>query len=454
VSKIRLFSSASFRLTALYLILFTLSAVAVDGFIYIFILHSQERAFAQRIDEETEALVDLDNKQGRARLAANIEARSATGGSLAYGLFSANGERQAGRMPVMGAPGGRLRLGWTEGLEADDAAEKLEQPDMVRMLTTQLADGSLLVVGDERTAVDAVMHAITSAFVWSLGVALALGVVGGLWLSRYFLKRIEVIRTTAQGVIEGDWRRRIPESILDDDLAALAKTFNRLFERIEKLLLAQKHVGSDIAHDLRRPLTTVLRELERARGGREESLERAVAGIEQVLQTFDALLRIGEVESGARRAAFAAIDLADVATDVVEAFRPSAEEENRTFTLQLEAPLPIRGDSALLKQALANLIDNALRHTKPGVGIEVLASRSPEGICLEVADHGQGVVTHDRANLFRRFFRADAARHSPGTGLGLALVAAIAELHDMQVAAIDNAPGLRVRLIVAAKCRP
>ena len=449
--KSRLLSSASFRLTALYLILFTLSAVAVDGFVYVFILRSQERAFAERIEEETRALVRLYDSDGRAQLAANIEARTLTGGSLAYGLYRPDGARLAGRLPTSGLRPDKLPAGWSEGPEAEEADPDHDAPDVVRTLTTRLADGSLLLVGDERSAVDAEMRAIGSAFVWALGVALALGLVGGLWLSRQFLKRIEIMRAAAQAVMKGDWRRRIPQSLVEDDLAALALTFNRLFDRIEKLLLAQKHVGSDIAHDLRRPLSKVLRELEVARereGG--DAFEPAVAGIEQVLQTFDALLRIGEVESGARRAAFAQVDLAEIAADVVEAFRPSAEEEDHALTLRVEGPLPMFGDAALLKQAIANLIDNALRHTAPGVAIEVHALRANEGVRLEVADRGAGVTGPDRAHLFRRFFRADAARRSPGTGLGLALVAAIADLHDMEVEALDNAPGLRIRMRAAA----
>ncbi len=444
MAKIRLLSSASFRLTSLYLGLFAISALAVGSFVYVFILRSQERAFAERIEEETDALARLGRTEGRARLTANIEARSVGGGSLVYGLYGSDGVRLAGRSPVTWS---KPHSGWSEGPEADEVEIEEDEPDIVRMLTTQLADGAFLVVGDERTAVDKVMHDITRAFLWALGVALALGLGGGLWLSRHFLSRLDTMRNTAHAIMDGDWRRRIPVSIFDDDLTAVARTFNRLFERIEKLLLAQKQVGSDIAHDLRRPLAKVSRDLERAKGsGDFEAIEHAAAGVEEVLQTFDALLRIGEIESGARRAAFASIDLAELTSDVVEAFRPSAEDEHRALTTRLESPLPMQGDAALLKQAIANLIDNALRHTAPGVAVDVVAKRMADGVQLEVVDRGQGVPEADRAQLFQRFFRADAARQSAGTGLGLALVAAIADLHDMEVVASDNAPGLRVIL--------
>jgi signal transduction histidine kinase len=452
VIKTRRLFSASFRLTALYLALFTVSAAVIDGVVYVLVLRSQDRAFADRIKEESSSLVRLDRNEGRARLAAGIEARSAPGAALVYGLYAPDGKRLAGRSPLVAGPNSAPRPGWSEAPEADDGEAEEARPDVVRMLTTRLDDGAFLVVGDERTDIDAVMRDITEAFAWGLGAAVALGLAGGLWLSGQFLKRLEAMRNAARAVMKGDWRRRIPASAVEDDLAALARTFNRLFDRIEKLLLSQKHVGSDIAHDLRRPLANVLRELERARERHDEAaVERAIAGVEEVLQTFEALLRIGEIESGARRAAFAELDLSDLAEDVAEAFRPSAEEEGRALICRLECPTPMRGDAALLKQAIANLIDNALRHTARGVGIEVRTGKTAEGVRLEVSDHGAGVAEPDRANLFRRFFRADAARHAPGAGLGLALVAAIADLHDMDVAAQDNAPGLRVVLQSAAR---
>ncbi len=451
--KSRRLSSASFRLTALYLALFTLSSAIVDGVVYFLVRRSQDAAFIDRVEEEADALVRLYRAQGQARLAANIEARSAPDAVLVYGLYAPDGARIAGRTPADAGAKGALRPGWSEAPELDSAQETEETaPDIVRMLTTRLDNGELLVVGDERTGVDTVLHKITAAFGWGLGAALGLGLAGGLWLSSQFLKRLEAMRTAAQAVMDGDWRRRIPASAVDDDLAALARTFNRLFDRIEKLLLAQKHAGSDIAHDLRRPLAKVLRELERAREGHDEAaVARAIAGVEEVLQTFEALLRIGEIESGARRAAFAEIDVADLAEDVAEAFRPSAEEEGRALACHVERPAVTRGDAALLRQAIANLIDNALRHTAPGVAIEVRASGTREGVRLEVADHGAGVAEQDRAQLFRRFFRADAARQSPGTGLGLALVAAIADLHDMEAVALDNSPGLRIVLQSSAR---
>ena len=225
-----------------------------------------------------------------------------------------------------------------------------------------------------------------TAFAWALGGTIALGAAGGLWLSAQFLRRIDVMRRAARGIMAGDWSRRIPLASVDDDLSALAQTFNRLFDRIETLLLANKHVSADIAH-LRKPLSHVLRRLEAARSGDggpaaiAEAIEGATAEVEGVLETFDALLRIGQIEAGARRAGFENLDLAHIARDVVDAFRPAAEEQGRALVARLDAPLPLQGDRELLTQMIANCLDNALTHTPPGVRIEVKAARGPSRVC-------------------------------------------------------------------------
>jgi signal transduction histidine kinase len=177
----------------------------------------------------------------------------------------------------------------------------------------------------------------------------------------------------------------------------------------------------------------------------------AIVEIEGVLETFNALLRIGEVEAGARRAAFRPLDLAEIAQEVVEAYQPAAEEEARILTARLDAPLPMSGDRELIVQMIANLLDNALRHTPPGAAIEVSGERTLRGVSLSIADNGPGVAADELKAIFKRFYRARSARAKPGTGLGLSLVAAIAELHGLACAALDNSPGLRVTLTSVAE---
>jgi signal transduction histidine kinase len=299
------------------------------------------------------------------------------------------------------------------------------------------------------------LRGILSAFAWAVGATIALGVAGGLWLSAQFLRRVDAMRLAAHGIMAGDWSRRIPLTPVNDDLSTLARTFNRLFDRIEKLLLANKHVSADVAHDLRKPLSHVLRRLEEARlrdgpsNAIRSALDASIAEIEGVLETFDALLRIGQIEAGARRAAFRPLDLAEIARDVVEAFQPAADEGARTLAARLDTPMPMLGDKELLTQMIANLLDNALRHTPQGVRIIVAGDHSPRGLRLTVEDNGPRVDSRDLPMIFQRFYRAEAARSSPGSGLGLSLVAAIAELHGLDCLASDSHPGLRVTLSTA-----
>ncbi len=455
MSRIRLLRTASFRLAATYLALFALSALGLGAFVYLSVRHEILANFDERIIEETGALQSAFAREGRERLAEIIAARGSSGGAFDYGLESADGKLLAGELgePVHGAAG--PHVGWTEMKEADDDEAPEEAPEIVRALVSRLSDGSILIVGDERRRSDQALRGILWAFGWAVGAMIALGIVGGLWLSAQFLRRIDAMRMTAQGIMAGDWSRRIPLAPIDDDLSALARTFNQLFNRIEKLLLANKHVSADIAHDLRKPLASMLRRLEAAQ--REDALPQAVRNaidaaiseIEGVLQTFDALLRIGQVEAGARRAAFKPIDLAEVAREVVEAFQPAADEEGKALISHLDAPLPLLGDKELLTQMVANLLDNALRHTPRGVRIDVAGARTSRGVLLFVADNGPGVAPQELKAIFQQFYRADAARASSGSELGLSLAAAIAELHGLECSASDNGPGLKITLASA-----
>ncbi len=450
--RIALLRTASFRLAALYLALFTASALALGAFVYLFVRHEILTEFDERIVEETDALKSAFADGGREKISAIIEARGSRGAGFAYGLAGPDGKPIAGDLGLPPTSSGRS--GWTETREAENEEPPESKPEIIRSLMTPLGDGSTLIVGDERRRSDAILAGVLTAFAWAVAATLALGTAGGLWLSAQFLSRIESMRQTARRLMDGDWSRRIPLTRTDDDLTALARTFNRLFDRIEKLLQANRQVSANIAHDLRKPLAGVLRRLEAARddpspGAARPAIEATIADVEGVLETFNALLRIGQVEAGARRAAFRPLDLAEVAREVVEAFAPAAEDEGMTLIARLDAPLPISGDKELLVQMIANLVDNALSHTPAGVRIEVGGERTRSGLALWVSDDGPGVAPEDMTAIFQRFYRARDADRAPGTGLGLALVAAIAELHGLDCWASDNHPGLRVTLATA-----
>ena len=453
MSRIPLLSTASFRLAALYLALFTASALALGAFVYFSVRHEILTDFDERIGEESDALKSAFADGGRDRLAAIIDARGSGGAGFAYGFIAAGGKRIAGdlRLPRSGGAGER----WIEAPESNGEEPPESKAEVIRSLITPLADGSSLLVGDERRRSDTILTGVLAAFAWAVAATLAMGTVGGLWLSAQFLSRINSMRQTARRLMDGDWSRRIPLSRTDDDLTALARTFNRLFDRIEKLLQANRQVSADIAHDLRKPLAGVLRRLEVVRdepssGAARGSIDVVIGDVEGVLETFNALLRVSQVEAGARRAAFRPLDLAELAREVAETFAPAAEDERKTLVQRLDTPLPISGDKELLVQMIANLIDNALRHTPAEVRIEVAGERTPTGIAFSVSDNGPGVTASEMTAIFHRFHRAGDPARAPGNGLGLALVAAIGDLHGLDCRASDNHPGLRVTIATAA----
>jgi signal transduction histidine kinase len=441
---VRLFRTSSFRLTAIFALAFLLSTATLGVSLYIAVGREISREFDERITEESDALQRLFSDSGVQKLAKIIDARATEIGSMEYGLFGFDGKRLAGVGALRNDAGGKPILGWTQSPEVESDEPPEGEKENVRALIVKLADGSMLLVGDERRLPDKAMAAILFAFGWASAAALALALIGGIWSSAQFLKSIANMRAAAHAIMRGDWSRRIDLSGFDDDFATLGRSFNRLFERIEKLLLANKHVSMDLAHDLRKPLARTLRRLEAAlqhgvaAKSREAAVSGAMADIEGVLDLFDALLRIGRVEAGARRSAFRPLNLAEIAREAVEAFQPSAEEGGRVLEARLEAPFALSGDRDLLMQMIANLLDNALRHTPVGTTIEVRTS--PDS--LVVADDGPGVPEKDLAAIFHRFHRGPTS--APGSGLGLSLVAAIAEMHDLECGAFDNRPGLNI----------
>lgn len=443
--RTRLFRTSSFRLAAIYLALFTVSVVILGAVVYAVVRSEVVAEIDQDIQGESAGLISEYAAHGRERLESLIALRSGIAGSFVYGLVDASGKLLAGEMT---APPGAA--GWTIVHESEGDEGGREASVAVRALVTRLDDGGALIVADEWRGARGPAHALFTAFAWALAATLVLGTIGGVLLSSQALRRIEAMRSAAQGIIAGDWRRRIPTTGANDELDHLARTFNLMFDRIESLLEAHKSVGAAVAHDLRRPLTRMAQRLETLLGReatRDETvkaIEAAIADIHGVLAIFNAILRIGQIESGGRRAGFRPVDLAAAARDVVEAFQPAAEEEGKTLVADLNAPLPLSGDRELLTQMVANLIDNALRHTPPKTRIVVASVRRGGAGRLIVSDDGPGVPEPERQRIFERFYRLDAARSTPGDGLGLSLVAAVADLHAMAYAAEDNAPGLRI----------
>jgi signal transduction histidine kinase len=435
-----MFRSTSLRLAGLYTAVFAVSVLILGAVTFFSMRHALSDQFDARIRAESGALVQEFRAEGLKGVVDAVHERDQTIGSLDYGLQAPGGQALAGRLGAMSAPPGwsvlRGRLG--------------EARENTRVFTVALPGGYRLLVGDDDEHTEALDGAVLRGFGLAFVGVIILGVAGGYALSGDVHRRLAAISGTAEAIIDGDLARRVPVRGSDDDLDRLALTFNRMLDRIAALMESLKQVSNDVAHDLRTPLTRLRQKLEAelavAPGARSPALEGALTDLDAILETFAALLRIAQIEGGARRAAFRSCDLAAIARTVTEAFAPSAEDACQTLGLVVAAPVSVDGDADLLTQMLVNLVENALRHAGPNAAITVAVARHERSATLSVTDNGPGVPEPERERLFDRFYRLEQSRSTPGSGLGLALVSAVAKLHGAEVELLDASPGLEARV--------
>jgi len=432
--------STSLRLAALYTAVFALSVVLLGVITLFSTRQALSQQFEARIRGESSALVLEYRSEGLKGVVDAVHERDGTPGSLEFGLQGPDGRTLAGRLTAT-----TTAMGWTVQRHKDG----LGRVEAIRVLTVALPDGYRLLVGDDEERIETLDGAVLRGFGLAFIGVVVLGVLGGYALSRDMHRRLAAISGTAEAIIDGDLARRVPLKGSDDDLDRLALTINRMLDRIAALMESLKQVSNDIAHDMRTPLTRLRQKLEAGLVGpqdREAALESALDDLDSILETFAALLRIAQIEGGARRAAFRPCDLAALARTVTEAFAPSAEDQHQSLTFTGQAAVTVDGDSELLTQMLVNLVENALRHAGPGARIAVRASQLGRGAVLAVADNGPGVPDGERERLFDRFYRLERSRSTPGSGLGLALVAAVARLHGAEIALMSANPGLEARV--------
>jgi signal transduction histidine kinase len=284
---------------------------------------------------------------------------------------------------------------------------------------------------------------------------LLIGVLGGLVIRRELLSRVDVINQTTYAIVEGDLSRRLPAIDGGDELEMLTHTVNRMLDQIENLVQSVRNVSNAIAHDLRTPLAELrsrLEELSLARPSPDETfneIDIAIADTDRVIAIFNALLRLAEIDSGTRRAGFVEVEVDKVASEVTEFYQPVAELKGIALTFASTGKLLTAGDPLLLAQAIGNLIENALKYAQQNGAILVEAKRRPDqALEVAVADDGPGIPDEEKPKVVERFYRSDASRGTPGVGLGLSLVAAVARLHGGSLEFFDNHPGLRVVLVL------
>ena len=441
--------SASFKLTAAYAGLFALSVGVLALVTYLTVKTELTREFQGRILAESSAL-EADFKAGgvpQVLRAISERQRGQLVDGLDFTLFDSARHHLFGTLPAVSCT-----RGWTTIVGPPDGDEPPGELERLGVYVTPLPGGLCLLVGDDWGEVENFVALILKAFGWVSLLSLTMAVAGGLFLSSEFLKRIEAMTRTAEAIIGGDIKRRVPRRGAPDDLDRLAATLNRMLDRNASLTDRLKHLSNDIAHDLRTPLGRLRRQLDAARGetlspGEYRAvIDESVAEVDDILNMFSAILRIAQIESGNRRSGFQRICLSELVAEVCETFIPVFEEEGRQLSLDVAPNLWIQGDQELVTLSLANLLENAVTHTPPDAKILVSLRAASGRVELNVADDGPGVPETERARIFQRFYRLETSRTTPGNGLGLSIVAAIAELHTAQVVADDNRPGLRVAM--------
>ena len=447
--------TTSFRLAVLFLLLFGTAATLLCGFLFL-----QTRSYlAQRADATLRVELTALDQMDRTELAQVLAAHVAMDRHLQrpFAWFDARGERIGGsaltppRFQVLAHPIGQP---FAFMLQRDGRTVHF------RGLTRALTGQQFLLVAEDMTSIRAFRDLLLRSCLWGGAATILLGLIGAAIAGAGAVRRIDGITRAVQRIVRGDLAGRLPTPGRSSDLDRLALEINFMLGEIERLMLEVKGVCDNVAHDLRTPLTRLLAGLERARrraGSMDDyavAVDEVMQGIRGLLQTFAAMLRIAEVESGARRAGFAELDLVQISTDVVEFYEPIAEQKGVVLRQLGDAAVPMRGDPSLLFEALGNLVDNALKFTPPGgqVGVRVFAGADGQGI--EVSDTGPGIPPDQREAVLRRFYRAEQSRHTPGSGLGLALVSGVAGLHNMLVRISEANPGCRIALVGPLYRRP
>jgi signal transduction histidine kinase len=459
----KLFRTTTFKLTLVYLTVFALFAAFLLGYFAWNTRRLVTEQIVATVDAEIQGLSDLYQQGGIRRLIFSIDDRGSRPGSSLYLLTTAAGEGVTGNIGSL-TTGILDKSGWTEtAYRRIDESETAEHHALVRVV--QLPGGFRLLVGRDLEERERLHSVIISAGRWSIAIVIVLGIAGGFFVTRRVLRRVDAMTGTTQRIMTGDLSGRLPIAGSNDELDRLAGNLNAMLERIEALMHGLKEVTDNVAHDLKTPLTRLRNRAEEAlRTAEDESqyraaLERTIEESDALIRTFNALLMIARAESGQARDGMDEFDAAEIARGIGELYEPLADDKG--ISLRVEAPeaAPMRGNRELISQALANLVDNAIKYAAPehaplvpgqpapynGVQPEVIVKAAGEGdrILLTVADTGPGIPEGDRPRAVERFVRLEQSRSQPGSGLGLSLANAVARLHGGELRLEDNAPGLR-----------
>jgi signal transduction histidine kinase len=463
----KLIRTTAFRLTLVYLFLFALFAASLLGYFAWNTRRLINEQITTTVNAETAEINDIYTRVGLRGLVFTVGNRALRPGSNLYLVTTPTGQAIGGNVGSL-APGVMASTGWSE-----IAYRRLDEQDVAEhralVLVTELTNGFRLLVGRDLDERRRLFGIVANAAQWSLLVVIVLGIGGGVFVSRRVLQRIDAMTGTTRRIMDGDLSGRLPVGRSGDELDRLAENLNAMLERIEALMTGLKEVSDNIAHDLKTPLTRLRNRAEEAlasSGSEAEyraALERTIEESDGLIRTFNALLMIARAESGQARGNMDDFDAAEVARGIHELYEPLAEDDGMTLRVRT-TPVPLHGNRELISQALANLVENAIKYGKPSPVVQPLdpvaaarvreilieARREGEHVLLSVTDHGPGIPESDRKHAVERFVRLEASRTLPGSGLGLSLAAAVATLHGGELRLGDSHPGLTATLVIPA----
>ncbi len=444
-------SSIAFRQALIYGALVMITMIVLLVLIYQQTVGTWQRRIDRQLDTTTQRLLQYYDRYGADALAFHINGLLGDGvdsDTEVYALLAPDGHSIAGNLavtPDVKTPTPQI---------VEHRVQRAERPSQSRLLISPLANGGTLVVGRDMRDQHELDHLIRDASLWGAAVTVLMAVGGALAFRRQLERRISAIRQTAAQIERGDLAQRVPISPQQDEFARLSRDINAMLDRIHGLMEGVRHVSNTIAHNIRTPLSRTLARLYSAQASSDPktdlppAVDFAIAEIQDLNIVFDKLLQIAEVESGTRRQMFGAVSLNAVAVNALELYDALAESKGLTLTHSLDADPTTSGDGDLLANAVANLLDNAIKYTPGGGNVHVDTRREGELVSITVRDSGCGIPAGERAKVGTRFYRLD--RSLPGWGLGLASVRAIVRLHGGNLHLEDAAPGLIARLILPA----
>lgn len=448
-SLFRFASTATFRLTLVYAATFVLSTLALFAYVYWRVSSHVLDHERSSLAGEVRLLTDIDTRSGADALQREIQARMAA-------------DPAADTLYLLRGPGDKTIAGNIVGVrrqtgQFEDEVDVFASSTQSRHTERAVFVGAILpgdrhiAVGRDIEDLSSINSGILERFLGALAFAVLLAFTGGAVISMGFLRKLETINQTAETIMEGKLSERIPVTGTRDELDQLAGNLNRMLDRIQGLMETTRQVSSDIAHDLRTPLSRLRQRLEQARdagpSASPDTLDVAVEEIDGILSTFSALLRIAQIESGARVSGFKAIDLSAVFSTIAEVYTAVAEDAGLALISVIDPDVTVTGDRELLTQMIANLVENAIRYSPAGSSITLRLQAQGGAPVGMVADTGPGIPAEERDKVFGRFYRLERNRTTPGNGLGLSLVSAVADLHGATVSLEDNKPGLLVRIV-------